>query len=101
MASVASPIKAVSSPSRSNRGASKLWMVSSRSNHCAAVFARPGRDAQTWGATYFTSGSFGSSRRRRWATRKVKPQESISTATSGRSRAASAAVSSARRTTLG
>ena len=52
--------------------------------------------AQTWGATYFTSGSFGSSFRRRWATRRVKPQESIRTTTSGFSRAASATVSSTR-----
>ena len=62
----------------------------------ASVFARPGRDAQTCGPTYLTSGSSGSSRRSRCATRRVNPQQSISTATSGFSRAASAAVSSAR-----
>ena len=50
-------------------------MVSSRSNHLAAVFARPGRDAHTWGATYFTKGT--PSLLRRCATRSVKPQESI------------------------
>ena len=65
----------------------------------ASVRARPGREAHTWGATYLMiAGGFGI-RRSAWATRRVKPQESTSTATSGRSRAASAAVSATRRFT--
>ena len=95
------PTAVVGSPPASNTGASKAWMVSSRSTVAASVRARPGREAHTCGPTYFTSGMSGLCLRSRLATRRVKPQESISTATSGRSLVASAAVSSARRTTRG
>ncbi len=93
-ARVASPTRTVFNPSRSNAGGIEGVDGEQQVEPLRPPSrARPGRDAQTWGPTYFTSGSCGSWRRRRWATRRVKPQESISTATSGFSRAARAAVS--------
>jgi hypothetical protein len=95
------PTKVTGKPSRSKKGASKLWIDNRWSTAAARVLARPGREAQTWGPTYLTIGSLGSRRRSAWATRKVKPQESMSMATSGLSLSASSAVCRTRRTTLG